>query len=61
MVLHGPEAQQLAIYVGWKLHGKRGGVVAGTLFVLLQKFKLNLICLLLLSVGFGLLRCVTGL
>jgi chromate transporter len=34
MILPGPEAQQLAIYIGWKLHGKRGGVVAGTLFVL---------------------------
>src|ERR1700761_1565734 len=34
MVLPGPEAQQLAIYIGWKLHGKRGGIAAGTLFVL---------------------------
>ena len=34
MILPGPEAQQLAIYIGWKLHGKRGGIVAGTLFVL---------------------------
>src|SRR5580658_8232436 len=34
MILPGPEAQQLAIYIGWKLHGKRGGVVAGILFVL---------------------------
>ena len=34
MILPGPEAQQLAIYVGWELHGKRGGIVAGTLFVL---------------------------
>ena len=34
MVLPGPEAQQLAIYIGWKLHGKRGGIVSGTLFVL---------------------------
>jgi chromate transporter len=30
----GPEAQQLAIYIGWKLHGKLGGFLAGTLFVL---------------------------
>lgn len=29
-LLPGPEAQQLAIYIGWKLHGKRGGIVAGT-------------------------------
>ncbi|EHM01309.1 chromate transporter, CHR family [Acetobacteraceae bacterium AT-5844] len=33
-LLPGPEAQQLAIYLGWLLHGVRGGVVAGTLFVL---------------------------
>ncbi|MBI1252465.1 MAG: chromate efflux transporter [Alphaproteobacteria bacterium] len=34
MLLPGPEAQQLATYVGWLLHGVRGGVVAGALFVL---------------------------
>lgn len=34
MLLPGPEAQQLATYVGWMLHGVRGGVVAGALFVL---------------------------
>ena len=34
MLLPGPEAQQLAIYIGWRLHGKVGGVLAGTLFVL---------------------------
>jgi len=34
MLLPGPEAQQLATYVGWLLHGWRGGLVAGTLFVL---------------------------
>jgi len=34
MLLPGPEAQQLAIYVGWLLHGWRGGMVAGVLFVL---------------------------
>ncbi|MGH8868609.1 MAG: chromate efflux transporter [Actinomycetes bacterium] len=33
-LLPGPEAQQLAIYVGWLLNGIRGGLVAGTLFVL---------------------------
>lgn len=33
-LLPGPEAQQLAIYIGWKLHGLRGGLVAGALFVL---------------------------
>src|SRR5919107_2962792 len=34
MLLPGPEAQQLAIYIGWLLNGTRGGLVAGTLFVL---------------------------
>jgi len=34
MLLPGPEAQQLATYVGWLLHGWRGGLAAGVLFVL---------------------------
>src|SRR4029079_10508677 len=34
MLLPGPEAQQLAIYVGWLLHRTWGGLVAGALFVL---------------------------
>ncbi len=34
MVLPGPEAQQLATYLGWLMHKTRGGVVAGVLFVL---------------------------
>ena len=34
MVLPGPEAQQLAIYLGWLMHRTRGGVAAGALFVL---------------------------
>src|SRR5258707_11731913 len=34
MLLPGPEAHQLTIYIGWLLHGMRGGLVAGTLFVL---------------------------
>ena len=34
MVLPGPEAQQLATYIGWLMHGARGGLVAGGLFVL---------------------------
>ena len=33
-LLPGPEAQQLATYLGWLLHGVRGGVAAGVLFVL---------------------------
>jgi len=34
MLLPGPEAQQLAIYIGWLMHRTRGGVIAGTLFVI---------------------------
>lgn len=34
MLLPGPEAQQLATYIGWLLHGRRGGLTAGLLFVL---------------------------
>ena len=34
MLLPGPEAQQLATYIGWLLHKTRGGIVAGTLFVM---------------------------
>ena len=34
MLLPGPEAQQLAIYIGWLLHKTRGGLIAGILFVL---------------------------
>jgi len=40
MVLPGPEAQQLATYIGWLLHGTRGGIVAGALFVLPSLFLL---------------------
>ncbi|WP_300557088.1 chromate efflux transporter [Limnohabitans sp. Rim8] len=34
MLLPGPEAQQLATYTGWLMHGTRGGIAAGALFVL---------------------------
>src|SRR5687768_1410115 len=34
MLLPGPEAMQLATWLGWRLHGVRGGVAAGVLFVL---------------------------
>ena len=34
MLLPGPEAQQLAIYIGWLLNGNLGGIAAGVLFVL---------------------------
>ena len=34
MLLPGPEAQQLAVYVGWLMHRIRGGIISGTLFIL---------------------------
>ncbi|MDD5260957.1 MAG: chromate efflux transporter [Methylacidiphilales bacterium] len=40
MLLPGPEAQQLAIYVGWLLHKTPGGIVAGSLFVIPSMFVL---------------------
>ncbi|HRI62056.1 MAG TPA: chromate efflux transporter, partial [Saprospiraceae bacterium] len=40
MLLPGPEAQQLATYTGWMLHGVRGGLAAGILFVLPSAFIL---------------------
>ena len=50
-LLPGPEAQQLAIYIGWLMHGTRGGIAAGTLFVLP-----GAVCIMALSylyAGFG--------
>ena len=40
MVLPGPEAQQLATYIGWLMHGVWGGIAAGVLFVLPSLFIL---------------------
>lgn len=40
MLLPGPEAQQLATYIGWLLHGVTGGIVAGLLFILPSVFVL---------------------
>jgi len=40
MVLPGPEAQQLATYIGWLMHGVWGGIVAGVLFVIPSLFIL---------------------
>ncbi|HMO82117.1 MAG TPA: chromate efflux transporter [Pyrinomonadaceae bacterium] len=40
MLLPGPEAQQLAAYNGWRLHGIKGGIAAGALFVLPSIFFL---------------------
>jgi chromate transporter len=40
MLLPGPEAMQLAVYIGWLLHKTRGGIVAGALFVIPSMFVL---------------------
>jgi len=59
MVLPGPEATQLAIYIGWMMHKTRGGVIAGALFVLP-----SLVLLILLSwiyAAFGNVPAVAGI
>jgi len=59
MILPGPEAQQLAIYIGWKLHGKKGGLAAGILFVLPSMFIL--LGLSLIYVSFGQLPWISAM
>jgi chromate transporter len=59
MLLPGPEAQQLAIYIGWLLHKTKGGLVAGTLFVL--PGFLSILALSYLYVIFGNVGVVEGL
>ena len=59
MLLPGPEAQQLATYIGWLLHRTRGGVAAGALFVLPS--LLLLIALSWVYVAFGNVPWVAGL
>jgi chromate transporter len=59
MLLPGPEAQQLAIYVGWLLNGTAGGLIAGSLFVL--PGLLALLALSAVYVAFGTTTAVTGL
>ena len=59
MVLPGPEAQQLATYIGWLMHKTRGGIVAGTLFVLPSLFIL--IALSWLYIAFGEVPLIAGL
>jgi chromate transporter len=58
MLLPGPEAQQLAIYVGWLLNGRRGGIIAGTLFVL--PGVVALLALSAIYVAFGDTTAVTA-
>jgi len=59
MVLPGPEAQQLATYIGWMMHRTRGGIIAGTLFVLPSLFIL--IALSWIYIAFGDMPLVAGL
>lgn len=51
MILPGPEAQQLAAYIGWLLHGVRGGLAAGILFVLPSMFILLGLSIIYVSFG----------
>src|SRR3954470_2560593 len=51
MLLPGPEAQQLATYVGWLLHGTRGGLVAGGFFILPGVVALLALSALYVGVG----------
>jgi chromate transporter len=51
MVLPGPEAQQLATYIGWLMHGTWGGILAGALFVLPSLFILILLSWIYMAFG----------
>ncbi len=51
MVLPGPEAMQLATYCGWMMHGVRGGLVAGTLFVLPGVLSIMALSILYVTIG----------
>jgi chromate transporter len=51
MLLPGPEAQQLATYAGWRLHGVRGGIVAGGLFILPGALAILIVSLLYATIG----------
>ena len=59
MVLPGPEAQQLATYIGWLMHRTWGGIIAGGLFVLPSLFIL--IALSWVYIAFGEMPLVAGL
>lgn len=58
MLLPGPEAMQLATWLGWRLHGLRGGLVAGALFVLPAALLLALLAWI--YIRFGRLPVATG-
>lgn len=59
MVLPGPEAQQLAVYIGWLMHRTWGGIIAGSLFVLPSLFIL--IFLSWIYLAFGNVPAVAGI
>jgi chromate transporter len=59
MLLPGPEAQQLATYTGWLMHGTRGGILAGGLFIL--PGAVAIMGLSALYAAFGALDSVTAL
>jgi len=59
MLLPGPEAMQLATYAGWKLHGTKGGLIAGLLFV--GPGALVILALSILYVSFGTLPLAQAL
>ena len=58
-LLPGPEAQQLAIYIGWLMHRTRGGIAAGTIFVL--PGAISILALSYVYAGWGQLGSVAGL
>lgn len=51
MFLPGPEAQQLATYVGWRLHGTKGGIAAGAFFVIPSIFFLLILSYIYAAYG----------
>jgi chromate transporter len=59
MLLPGPEAQQVATYIGWRLHGTLGGIVAGVFFVIPSIFVLLLLSYL--AVAYSNVPAITGL
>ena len=59
MLLPGPEAQQVATYIGWRLHGTMGGLAAGSFFVIPSVFVLWLLSYL--AVAHSDVPAITGL
>jgi len=59
MLLPGPEAQQMAIYIGWLIHRTRGGLMAGILFVI--PGFVSILALSIIYVSFGDTPVVNGL